>query len=94
VERLPEENTMRTIDQLFVHFRETGDAAALGQVFDRTAGPLFRLALTLSPDAATAEDALQDTGPRSCARRSGRWPMVGRRMSARRDRYAAAVSSA
>src|SRR5262245_16766881 len=38
--------------------RRPGDLAAL---FDATAPELFRLALHLCPDAATAEDALQQT---------------------------------
>lgn len=48
-------------DDLLRRYRETGDPEALGALFDRTAPELFRVALHLSPDAALAEDALQET---------------------------------
>lgn len=38
-----------------------GDPAALGPLFDRYEGPLFRYLFGLLRDAAAAEDALQDT---------------------------------
>ncbi len=42
-------------------YRRTGDPAAFADVYDATAPGLFRLALSLAPDPASAEDALQDT---------------------------------
>src|SRR5262245_34630881 len=50
-----------TADELWRRFREDGDAAALGALFDAVSPELFRLALALAPDAASAEDALQET---------------------------------
>ena len=49
------------LETLFLRFREEGDPAALGALFDATAPGLFRLAVALAPDAATAEDAVQET---------------------------------
>ena len=48
-------------DGNFARWRETGDPGLLGAVFDDAAPGLFRLALTLTPDAASAEDAVQET---------------------------------
>ena len=48
-------------DALFARFRERGDPAALAALFDATADGLYGLALTLLPDPATAEDAVQET---------------------------------
>ncbi len=45
----------------FERFRERGDTAALGRVFDRTAGELFRVANHLVRDPVEAEDLLQAT---------------------------------
>ena len=45
---------------LLTRFRE-GDTEALAAIFDATAPGLFRSALHLAPDAASAEDALQET---------------------------------
>ena len=42
-------------------YRATGRPADLAGLFDATAAELFRVALHLSPDAATAEDVLQAT---------------------------------
>ncbi len=39
----------------------SGDPDAAGRLFDATALPLFNVALTLAPDAPSAEDALQET---------------------------------
>ena len=47
-------------DALFARFRSRGDAGALASLFDATAPDLYRLALTLAPDPATAEDAVQE----------------------------------
>ncbi|HEU4396062.1 MAG TPA: sigma-70 family RNA polymerase sigma factor, partial [Planctomycetota bacterium] len=47
-------------DALFARFRACGDAGALASLFDATAPDLYRLALTLAPDPATAEDAVQE----------------------------------
>lgn len=52
---------MSVVDQSFEQFRRSGDPVAFARVYDETAAPLFRLALTLAPDAAAAEDALQET---------------------------------
>jgi RNA polymerase sigma-70 factor (ECF subfamily) len=49
------------VDALFARFRSTGDPAALAALFDRTAPHLFRIALSVAPDAATAEEAVQET---------------------------------
>lgn len=46
---------------LFLRYRENGDLAALGQVFDLLAPRLLSLALHLSRNPADAEDALQAT---------------------------------
>lgn len=48
-------------DRRFAHFCRTGDPDALGDVFDRTAGRLMRIALWLARDRADAEDLLQRT---------------------------------
>ena len=48
-------------DALFARWRRGRDPAALGALFDAAAPGLFRLALSLTPDAAAAEDALQET---------------------------------
>ena len=48
-------------DALFARWRAGRDPEALGALFDAASPGLFRLALTLAPDAATAEDALQET---------------------------------
>ncbi len=45
----------------FDRFRASGDADALGAVFDRTAPGLYRVARHLAPDEATAEDLVQTT---------------------------------
>jgi len=50
-----------TPEELLRRFRVEGDGAALGRLFDATAPELFRAALALAPDAAAAEDALQET---------------------------------
>jgi RNA polymerase sigma-70 factor (ECF subfamily) len=50
-----------TIEHLFLRFRRRGDASALGEVFDRTAEDLFKLALYLGPEATDAEDLVQAT---------------------------------
>ncbi len=49
------------LEILFVRFRDQGDAAALAEVFDRTAPALLKVAMHLVPDGATAEDLLQAT---------------------------------
>lgn len=48
-------------DRLFRRFQKTGDPRLLGQVFDRTAPELLRVALHLSRDRHRAEDLLQST---------------------------------
>lgn len=48
-------------EQLFDRFRRGGDAAALGDLFDRVAPTLLRAALHLARDPAEAEDLLQST---------------------------------
>src|SRR5205809_6615013 len=50
-----------TPEALVARYRATGDATALAALFDATAPSLFRVALSLARDAATAEDALQET---------------------------------
>src|SRR5262245_44905476 len=50
-----------TADELWRRFRDDGDATALGALFDAVSPELFRVALALAPDAASAEDALQET---------------------------------
>ena len=44
---------------LFERYRSRGDARALGELFDRTAPSLLRIALHLARDPAAAEDLLQ-----------------------------------
>ncbi len=48
-------------DALLRRWRDAGDAAALGALFDATAPELFSVALHLCRDPALAEDALQET---------------------------------
>lgn len=50
---------MDALAALFERFRRHADAAALGEVFDRTAPRLLALALHLCGDEAAAEDAVQ-----------------------------------
>lgn len=49
------------VDEQFERFRDRGDPAALGQVFDATAAELLRLAWHLTGDRHAAEDAVQAT---------------------------------
>src|SRR5690606_34631305 len=51
----------KATDRLFPAFCRTGDARALGKVFDRTAGELLRVALYLAGNRDGAEDLLQRT---------------------------------
>jgi len=48
-------------DRLFLRFCRTGDARALGQVFDRTAPELLRVACYLCGNRTDAEDLVQRT---------------------------------
>jgi RNA polymerase sigma factor (sigma-70 family) len=48
------------LDEYLARFR-AGDMDALGALFDATAPGLFRAALHIAPDAAAADDALQET---------------------------------
>ena len=48
-------------DALLARFRATRDPRALGALFDATATDLFRVAVATAPDAASAEDAVQET---------------------------------
>jgi len=48
-------------DRLFAEFRRRGDPRALGQVYDRLAPELLRLALHTTRDPGVAEDVLQAT---------------------------------
>lgn len=50
-----------TPEALLARYRATGDAKALGELFDAVAPELFGLSLHLISDAALAEDALQET---------------------------------
>lgn len=50
----------RSDEELFERFRR-GDAAALGELFDRVAPALLRIAVHLAQDPAEAEDLLQAT---------------------------------
>jgi RNA polymerase sigma-70 factor (ECF subfamily) len=47
--------------ELFERFRRQGDAAALAEVYDRTAAELLRVALHMSRSPAEAEDLVQST---------------------------------
>jgi RNA polymerase sigma factor (sigma-70 family) len=49
------------LEDLFDRYRSQGDVPALGEVFDRAAPELLRLALHLAPEAAQAEDLVQAT---------------------------------
>lgn len=51
----------RKLDKLFDRFRTRGDAMALGRVFDATAPELLRVAMSLVPGPAEADDLLQAT---------------------------------
>src|SRR5688572_6629259 len=62
-ERRDEQGPMRDrkLNRLFLRWRERGDAEALGEVFDRTAPELLRVALHVVRDPAEADDLLQAT---------------------------------
>jgi len=49
------------VDRAFRRYCQSGDPQALGEVFDRTAAELLRVALWLSGNRADAEDLLQRT---------------------------------
>src|SRR5262245_10220939 len=49
------------VDRLFARFCRSGDAQALGEVFDRTAPELLRVACFLAGQRADAEDLVQRT---------------------------------
>ena len=67
------------MDALLARFRESGDPRALAALFDAAAPGLFRTALHLAPDAASAEDALQEAflALIEAARRGDRIDSVG-----------------
>ena len=48
-------------EALVAQWREQGDPEALGALFDATAPALFRIAMSLTRDAVTAEEVLQET---------------------------------
>lgn len=52
---------LHSIDRQFAHFCRTGDAEALGRVFDAAAAELLHVAAWLSGNRADAEDLLQRT---------------------------------
>src|SRR6185369_13314035 len=54
-------DAVATPETLLRRFRETRDPAALGALFDATAPTLLRVALSIAPDAPSAENALQET---------------------------------
>lgn len=54
-------NTVDALSERFVRYRDHGDLAALGEVFDRTAPRLLGLAMHLCRDPGDAEDTLQQT---------------------------------
>lgn len=56
----PATRSAPTPETLLAAFRR-GDVAAMGALFDVTAPELFRVAVALAPDPASAEDALQET---------------------------------
>jgi RNA polymerase sigma-70 factor (ECF subfamily) len=49
------------IEELFARFRDLGDVAALGEVFDATAPDLLRVARRITRDRGESEDVLQST---------------------------------
>lgn len=49
------------LEQLFERFRRDGEADALGEIFDSTAGDLLRIARRLASSRAEAEDLVQAT---------------------------------
>ncbi len=57
----PGTGTRASPEELLERFRAGGRPGDLAALFDATAPELFRLALHLCPDAATAEDCLQET---------------------------------
>ena len=57
----PARDPASTPDALLARWRASRDLEALGALFDATAPTLFRIALATSRDAASAEDALQET---------------------------------
>src|ERR1041384_2275261 len=52
---------LRSIDRHFARFYRTGDAEALGRVFDATARELLHVAAWLAGNRTDAEDLLQRT---------------------------------
>src|SRR5262245_63804224 len=57
----PSDPTDRSDERLFDAFRTRGDVHALGELFDRVAPAVLRVALHLVRDAAAADDLLQGT---------------------------------
>lgn len=57
----PRRRAEPSLERLFARYRATRDPGVLGEAFDRAAPGLFRLALAWTPDAASAEDAVQET---------------------------------
>src|SRR5262245_55396451 len=55
------ETELGEVEHLFERYRRRGDPRALGEVYDRLAPELLRLALHTTQDAAEAEDVLQAT---------------------------------
>src|SRR5262245_18686033 len=64
------ETEAAAVDALFARFCRTGDPRALGEVYDRVAPELFRVALHTTGDAAQAEDVLQATFVAAIERRA------------------------
>ena len=60
--------------QLFERFRRRGDVAALGDLFDRLAPVLLRVAIHVARDPAAAEDLVQSTFLRAIEART---PLAG-----------------
>lgn len=70
---------MAADEVLFERFRTRGDPEALGELFDRTAPALLRIALHLARDAASADDLVQSTFLQAIEARSewdGRRPLL------------------
>ncbi len=57
----PRPSSSATPEALLARYRATGEPEALGALFDGTAPVLFRMALSLTTDAAVAEDCVQET---------------------------------
>src|SRR5262245_65526086 len=56
-----DDRTSLDADHLLSRYRASGSPKDLAALFDATVNDLYRVAVATAPDAATAEDAVQET---------------------------------